>query len=211
MILIVESLSSKVRTVEVRFHFTSLDGRTLNASCLVNQSDSIPHHNKHWLIHRDHDTHDCILEIRNVSQDADAGEYQCKGELPVHGRIEYALSNTENITVSQNESSPSSGKHNDESSIIGITIVTGFVVLLLLVASVRVGVMTYRHRHRHPPPPLPPPPPPPPPPANPPPANPPPANPPPANPPAPNLTPPGRTDHAAVAEVLLVDPHAACK
>ena len=189
-------------TVEVRFHFISHDGRTLHASCPANKSKTI-HHNGHWLIHRDRETHDCILEIRNVIEDADAGEYRCDGSLPVHGRIEYAWSNPENITVSQNQSSPV--KPFEEGTVIGIAIATGFTVLLLLAASVRVCVMICKRR------------------------NPPPAHPPPAHPrvsnhvpnpapnPAPNPTPnpapnPAplslserrRNDHAAVAAVLLV-------
>ena len=86
----------------------------------MNQSETIPYYKKHWLTHRDHETHDCILEIRNVNQATDAGKYQCEGLLPVNGRIEYAWSNIENITVYQNESSPSSAKQNDEGTIISI-------------------------------------------------------------------------------------------
>ena len=152
------------------------------------------------MIHRNRETHDCILEIRNVNQDTDAGEYRCDGALPVHGRIEYAWSNPENITVSQNQSSPV--KPFEEGTVISIAIATGFTVLLLLAASVRVCVMMCKRR-------------------NPPPAHPPPAHPPPAHPrvsnhvpnPAPNpaanpaplsSSERRRNDHAAVAAVLLV-------
>ena len=186
------------RTVEVRFHFRSHDNRTLHASCPTNQSKTISHHNGHWLVHRDHETHDCILEIRNVNKDTDAGEYQCNGSLPVNGRIEYDMSNQENLIV-YNDSSPSSAKPFEGGSIIGIAIATGFVVLLLLVASVRVCVMICR-RPPHPPPPPPP---------NP---HPPHPNPPAANPPPPRHAPSPEGRGNGVAAVLLVDPpSASCK
>ena len=142
------------RTVEVRFHFRSHDNKTLHASCLANQSNTTSYHHGHWLVHRDRETHDCILEIRNVNKHTDAGKYQCNGTLSVNGRIEYDMSNQENLIVYQNESSPSTAKPFEGGSIIGIAIATGFVVLLLLVASVRVCVMICR---RQPPPPPPPP------------------------------------------------------
>ena len=185
------------RTVEVRFHFRSHDNKTLHASCLANQSNTTSYHHGHWLVHRDRETHDCILEIRNVNKDTDAGKYQCNGTLTVNGRIEYDMSNQENLIVS-NDSSPSTAKPFEGGSIIGIAIATGFVVLLLLVASVRVCVMICRRQ---------PPPPPPPRPANP---NPPSANPPPPRP-APS-SPQGGRGNGVAAAVLLVDPpSAACK
>ena len=132
------------RTVEVQFHFRSHGNKTLNASCPVNQNKTHPYYDGHWLVHRDLETHDCILEIRNVNKDTDVGEYQCNGSLPVNGRIEYDMSNQENLIVYQNESSPSSAKPSESGSIIGIAIATGFVVLLLLVVSVRLCVMKCR-------------------------------------------------------------------
>lgn len=201
------------RTVEVRFHFRSHDNKTLHASCPANKNKTISYHHGHWLVHRNSETHDCILEIRNVNKDTDAGEYRCNGSLPVNGRIEYDMSNSENLTVYQNESSPSSAKPFEGGSIIGIAIATGFVVLLLLVASVRVCVMVCRrppppHPNRPPPANLPPPCPNPPPPANPPPPRPNPP-PPPANPPLSRHAPLPEGRGNGVAAVLLAD--AACE
>jgi len=98
--------------------------------------------------------HDCILRIQNVNR-SDVGEYQCVGHLPISGKFEHASSNFENLTLYQNQSSPSLPGIN----VPGIAVAGGFVAILLLVVTVRVCVMIRKRCNPvpnpeiHPPPP----------------------------------------------------------
>lgn len=86
---------------------------------------------------------------------SDVGEYQCVGHLPISGKFEHASSNFENLTLYQNQSSPSLLGIN----VPGIAVAGGFVAILLLVVTVRVCVMIRKRCNPvpnpeiHPPPP----------------------------------------------------------
>ena len=139
--------------------------------------------------------HDCILRIQNINHGG-VGEYQCVGRLPINGKFEHAWSNSENLTLYQNESSSSSRPSGKGINVLGVALTAGFVVILLPVLVVCVVICK---RCRPGPDPGPRPAHPPPPPADPRPPN--------ADPPPPNADPPPPPGDDNANTQVAVDPH----
>ena len=201
--LLCQSHLDDSKDVRTMFYFTSREGKNYSAPCYRNQNRTTHHAGSQWWIYRMKDTpHDCILRIQNIDHSG-VGEYQCVGHLPMNGKFEHARSNSENLTLYQNESSSSSRPSGKGINVLGVALTAGFVVILLPVLVVCVVICKRRPGPNPGPRPADPPPPPadpPPPPADPP---PPPADPP---PPPPQLLPQSHGDDNANTQAA-VDPH----